>query len=300
MTTVSYIITVYNKAPCLPELVSSLLNQEGDFEREYIFVDDGSTDDSLKILQDLCAKIPNVTIVSQKNQGPSFAINAGLAKAKGKWLYLADGDDYIYPDATKTLLDAAIINDSLMAGGKHSNNPQKDAWRFDGSITIYSNALEKALQFYTLGAGTLIDRELMLRVGGCDERVFVQDYSIALRISRYTKFVAVHKLTSHNIDSGQQRLSSNKTQENHDTAAARYFFLRENMDIDYRYKYLVLQLFLRKAWKWYIKHNGLKALWSKHFWRYIVSRFDFNFCDRTIMKWMEEGLGVYEGARGGK
>lgn len=294
MNSISYIVTVYNKASALPEVIRSLKAQEGDFEREYIFVDDGSTDDSLDVIKTLC---PDAVIISQANQGPSVAVNVGLKMATKQWIYLVDGDDCLYPNATQTLLDVALEYDSKIVCGRHSNNPSKDAWRFDGSIQIHDDPLRKALQFYTLGASTtIIDRELVVKVGGCDERVFVQDYSLALRLSRLAnKFVSVNKLISHNVDAGQKRLSGNKLQENHDTAAARYLFVRDNLDISYEYKYLVLRLFLRKAFKWHLRHGGVRTIWSKHMWRYLVSMIDLGFDDENVIGWMKEGLEVYQG-----
>jgi glycosyltransferase involved in cell wall biosynthesis len=301
MKGVSYIITVYNKAPCLAELVVSLKAQVGNFEREFIFIDDGSTDNSLEVLQKLLKDLPGPRVVSQKNKGPSCALNAGLAIAKYDWSYLVDGDDCLHPEATETLLELAEKSGAQVVSGRHSNNPEKDAWRFDDRVNIYDDALAQALRFHPIGASTtMIDRKLALKALGCDERIFVQDYSLALRVSRYAKFAKINKLIAHNISNDYMRVSHNKAQENHDTAAARYFFLNENLDIDYDYKYLVLHLFLRKAWKWHIKHKGALAFWSKHFWRYIASRFDFGFKDEIIMKWMKEGLEVYEGARGAK
>jgi hypothetical protein len=141
-----------------------------------------------------------------------------------------------------------------------------------------------------------VERKVALESGGCDERVFVQDYSIALRLSRAVdRFVLVNKLVGRNVDAGQQRLSGNKLQENHDVAAARYFFIKDNLDMPYDYKYLTLKLFLRKAFKWHLRHGGLKALWSKHLWRYLITRTDRGFDDEKIVRWMKEGLSVYVG-----
>ena len=53
MNGVSYIVTVYNKASFLPATIAALAAQQGDFEREFIFVDDGSTDGSIDQLRQL-------------------------------------------------------------------------------------------------------------------------------------------------------------------------------------------------------------------------------------------------------
>ena len=93
MPRVSYVVTIYNKAPYLPYLIEGLANQEGEFEREHIFVNDGSTDDSLAVLRGLAAAWPGVKIIDQPNGGPSLAMNAGLRAASGDFIKPVDGDE---------------------------------------------------------------------------------------------------------------------------------------------------------------------------------------------------------------
>ena len=51
MSSVSFVVPVFNKTSYLKYVVNSISSQKGDFDKEYIFIDDGSTDDSLKILK---------------------------------------------------------------------------------------------------------------------------------------------------------------------------------------------------------------------------------------------------------
>ena len=51
MTGVSYIITVYNKAPFVAYMLAGLKSQSGDFEKQFIFINDGSTDESMQIIR---------------------------------------------------------------------------------------------------------------------------------------------------------------------------------------------------------------------------------------------------------
>ena len=106
MTSVSYVVTVYNKVPVLPFLVAGLGAQEGDFDREFIFVDDGSTDDSRAVLRALTAGWSDVTIVGQANAGPAPALNAGFRRARGDYVKPMDADDLLLPWATRRLLEA--------------------------------------------------------------------------------------------------------------------------------------------------------------------------------------------------
>jgi hypothetical protein len=122
--------------------------------------------------------------------------------------------------------------------------------------------------------------------------VFIQDYSIALKMSLHGDFVEIDKLIAANIDAGQQRLSGNKLRENRDTALARFLFIKDNLQISYDDKYYALQCHLRKAWKWYFKKTF--NIFSKHFKRYIYTRIHHkNLSDEQILAWLKEALEVY-------
>ena len=78
---VAFVVPVYNKARWLPRVLEQIAAQRGSFAREYIFVDDGSTDGSLSVLKRHTAGWRNVTIVEQANHGPAHATNRGIERA---------------------------------------------------------------------------------------------------------------------------------------------------------------------------------------------------------------------------
>ncbi|RAJ13403.1 glycosyltransferase family 2 protein [Olleya aquimaris] len=86
----SVAIPVYNKEKYILNTLTSVLNQSfQDFE--IILVDDGSTDDSLKIIESL--EDQRITLIKQKNQGASVARNNAIMAAKGKYIATLDADD---------------------------------------------------------------------------------------------------------------------------------------------------------------------------------------------------------------
>ncbi|WP_299111816.1 glycosyltransferase family A protein [uncultured Winogradskyella sp.] len=86
----SVVVTVYNKSHFVEKTITSILNQSfSDFE--LIIVDDGSSDDSLKVINGI--KDNRISIYPTKNQGVSAARNYGLHKAKCNYIALSDGDD---------------------------------------------------------------------------------------------------------------------------------------------------------------------------------------------------------------
>ena len=106
---ISVIIPVYNVENYLRECVDSVINQTYK-NLEIILVDDGSTDSSGKICDEYAKTDSRITVISQKNSGPSKTRNAGLKNAKGKYIYFLDSDDYIEADAFEQLICTAEKN----------------------------------------------------------------------------------------------------------------------------------------------------------------------------------------------
>lgn len=89
----SIIIPVFNIESYLTQCVNSLLCEHDDYE--IILVDDGSTDGSQKMCDEYANRYCNISVYHKKNGGVSSARNYGLAKAKGKYIYFVDGDDWV-------------------------------------------------------------------------------------------------------------------------------------------------------------------------------------------------------------
>lgn len=98
---VSVVIATYNRSGFLPETVESILQQE--FQGyELIVVDDGSTDETRKVLEPYGSRL---RYIYQDNRGPSAARNVGVRNARGSWIAIQDSDDLSTPDHLKTLYD---------------------------------------------------------------------------------------------------------------------------------------------------------------------------------------------------
>lgn len=102
MPKISIVLPVYNVEKYLPECIESLVNQTLN-DLEFIFIDDGSTDNSLQIIQDYAKNDSRFVIISQKNQGPGIARNMGLKLAKGEYVTCLDPDDWFEFNAMELL-----------------------------------------------------------------------------------------------------------------------------------------------------------------------------------------------------
>lgn len=117
MCKISVIIPVYNAENYLPECLNSVINQTLQ-EIEIICINDGSTDNSLSVLEKYSLKDSRIRILNQKNEGVSKARNLGIENAKGEFLAFLDADDWLPDNDTyKDLYDAAVKNSVFVCGG---------------------------------------------------------------------------------------------------------------------------------------------------------------------------------------
>ena len=97
MKKISVIIRVYNVEEYLKRCLDSVVNQSYK-NLEIILIDDGSTDNSSKILKQYSQKDVRIIILNQKNLGAGAARNKGIKVATGKYIVFMDPDDF-YPDS---------------------------------------------------------------------------------------------------------------------------------------------------------------------------------------------------------
>ena len=108
----SIIVPIYNVAPYLKKCVDSLLQQDIS-NYEIILVDDGSTDNSGVIADELTApkkplpkgKGVSMRVIHQENAGLSAARNTGIAAAQGEYIMFVDSDDYLQPNVLGVLME---------------------------------------------------------------------------------------------------------------------------------------------------------------------------------------------------
>lgn len=94
MVEISVVMPAYNAIEFLDEAINSIINQSFK-DLEIICVDDGSTDNTLEVLQGYASKDDRIQVYHQENQGAGGATNTGISKAKGKYIYLMDADDIL-------------------------------------------------------------------------------------------------------------------------------------------------------------------------------------------------------------
>ena len=130
---ISVIVPIYNINKYIERCVYSIINQKYT-DLEIILVDDGSTDSSGLICDNLSEKDKRIVVIHKENGGLSSARNAGLDIAKGEYIGFVDGDDYISENMYETLLykmqqnnaDLAICSFKEVQEGKLLRSPLKN------------------------------------------------------------------------------------------------------------------------------------------------------------------------------
>lgn len=284
MPSVSYVVTVYNKEIALPFVIAGLAAQQGAFEREFIFVDDESKDGSVEVVRRLTRGWGNITIIEQKNAGPSAAMNVGFRLARGDWIKPMDSDDVLLPWATQRLIEACEETGFDVALAPHCGFYRLDddpngflaAHRPDPRpIERCPDMLRRSLQ-YTQGnpSSWLARAERVRQAGGCDERVFVQDYSIVLRMAAFGGFARLAEPLFLGPAEMPDRMSADQAQVLHDLNLTLAHFLAEQADVPRDLARLGFTRAAARAWAW-ARRRGGKSLASREFWLMCGARLGF-------------------------
>lgn len=101
----SVIIAAYNVEAFIEKCILSCYDKDLSSQIEILVVDDGSSDQTLQKILGLKVEVQNLTVIQQKNQGLGASRNIGIQNAKGKYIWMIDGDDYIEPGCLKVILE---------------------------------------------------------------------------------------------------------------------------------------------------------------------------------------------------
>ena len=129
---ITIIIPAYNAADYLERCVQTLLNQTHK-HLEIIVVNDGSTDGTGKLLDELAQKDPRIKVIHQENRGVSESRNIGLDLATGDYIGFSDADDEAAPDMYELLYTNLINNNADISHCGFQLNKLDDAVKFHGT-----------------------------------------------------------------------------------------------------------------------------------------------------------------------
>lgn len=148
---VSIVIPVYNVEKYIEKCVKSLCMQT--YENiEIILVDDGSSDSSGELCDELSKTDTRITVIHKKNNGVSSARNAGLDKATGDYVTFVDGDDFVAENFIKNMYDSLSEANADISTCSHKRIELNS---FENTVKFINNSVH--LPVIKTGVESLID-----------------------------------------------------------------------------------------------------------------------------------------------
>ncbi|WP_291593826.1 glycosyltransferase family 2 protein [Bacteroides sp.] len=169
MNFLSVIIPVYNVRNYLIRCVNSVVSECNELAYEILLVDDGSTDGSGDLCDEMAAQLPKVKVLHKLNGGLSDARNYGIEHATGEYVFYLDSDDYLVENGLKTEIEVAKRTSSDVVCGnfyyKYSNHVMLFNNESYGTLTFEGGEeslriLIKGNYYQNFAWGKLIRREL--------------------------------------------------------------------------------------------------------------------------------------------
>ena len=198
MPKISVIIPVYNAEKYLSRCADSLLGQSFD-DFEAIFVDDGSTDESLKILQDYAAGDKRIVLISQNNQGVSAARNAGINKARAPYICFVDADDYVHPEMFFCMLEvmererADIVNCLISKTSAAAVYPLQSVKKDRLKVKVYKDPLKAFMEERRIQTGSYarLYKKKLLEGIRFEPKIRYEDIPFAVQVMNKAKSLAL-------------------------------------------------------------------------------------------------------------
>lgn len=193
----SIIIPVYNVENFVEKCLRSCEKQDiSSNEYEIIVVNDGSKDNSLKIVEYVSRDYNNIKIISQSNGGLSVARNTGLKEAKGEYVWFVDSDDWLEENCLNHLcflcknVDVLHVGHNKVDGDKVISNK---AIITNASNPLLNRNFPHCVPFYIMRRELLISNKLQFMAG-----VFHEDMEFTPRMLYYAKSIMSTDLCVYN------------------------------------------------------------------------------------------------------
>lgn len=173
---ISVVMPAYNSAAFIGEAIESLFNQTfKDFE--IVIIDDGSSDNTVEIVQSYMAKDPRIKLIQQANAGVGAARNVGINATQYDWIALHDSDDIALPHRFERQVAAIKADPEVVMWASETRNMGEDGQvrpeaKWGGPTTKEEfYRMRKAGQIIFMATqSALFRKDIALKIGGLDVR----------------------------------------------------------------------------------------------------------------------------------
>lgn len=185
---ISIITPVLNERNNIEPFMNHIGNLEGDFE--VIFVDGGSTDGTLEILERLSNKSEHSLKVISTERGRANQMNKGAELAKGDIFLFLHVDSYIERDSLE-LIEEKIREGGIIGGGFTHRFSDLDI--FLKMTSFFGNLRMRATQIFFGDCGIFIRKDIFERIGGYDDIIFMEDAELCKKAKRRGRLEQIEK-----------------------------------------------------------------------------------------------------------
>lgn len=192
---ITVLMSVYNGERWLAESIQSVLNQTfSDFE--FLIVDDGSSDGTAQILNEIAITDHRVRIIKKHNTGLADSLNCGIAEAKGVWIARQDADDVSEPGRLLKQWQAVQSMPSVVLTGSafvliNDEGREGRRYRLPRSNTRLASWLSTGKRFFP-HSSAFFNRDIVQRIGGYRQRIKrAQDRDLWLRLSEVGEIACI-------------------------------------------------------------------------------------------------------------
>ena len=229
----TYIVLIYNNESNITKLVDSLKMIAGNFHKEFIFVDDGSTDNSLSLLKTKVNDLPRTTIITQEMEGPTVSVNKAISLATGDYIHFVEGDEVLQVNSTSLLMESCLKLGVEVAIG-HVAQTISASSKSSGVWRIVQNPINEILlgkidRVREVGrSGSVVHNKLLDKIAKADSSIYTQNMSLSLRCAKYSKFVLLEDYVTTAVD---RQHDVDKKFRSYNNLKSIYNFSKENPEI---------------------------------------------------------------------
>lgn len=233
--TISVIMPCYNESTRLTESIRSVFSQTFP-SLELIVIDDGSNDDSIKVLEGLSKEYEGLRFISQPNKGAGPARNRGLKDARGRYIAFLDADDTWHPECLTKLHDKLQSSpDAVLAycGWQNKGLSENRCKPFVPPNYHRPDKIETLLKGcrWPIHAA-LTSKSAIEAVGGFNEQwTSCMDFDLWLHIASFNKIVRVPEVLAYYHHHAGEQITKNRLQIAVNHSRIQRHFLKEFPEI---------------------------------------------------------------------
>lgn len=188
---ISVVIPMYNSSDTILETIQSVLNQTSyNKVKEIIVVNDGSTDNSLEIVENFNKNLENskIKIINKENGGVSSARNVGIKEAKAEWIALLDSDDEWLPLKLEKQISILEKHPEIEFLGTGRNKEKVKFGKKVDEVVNSLNIINLLFKNWPHPSTALIKKDIIIENEMFDEkRYYSEDAQLWLKIARKSK-----------------------------------------------------------------------------------------------------------------